>query len=388
MSPPEVPPLPSPPSLDAACSSGTSPTPATLHLIGAGNVGRALLRRLADLERPVRIVAASDRSGTVFAPKGLDPRELAGWKESGRSFAEHPRGAAIELDVALAVADAGIVVDCSTSELAPAARAAAGRRTRFLLDQGRHVVLAAKTPLLADWSDHVAHGPRRGPAIRLEHWNGATLTIPQRTDHVLWDPKRRSRLHVNAVFGGTGAALLSELDELRSSCREIACVPNATTGVVLDARARGATLREAIAAAQALGLAESEPLQDLDGRDAALKLVLLARAVFETEFDPGDVERPTAREGLALRPSRGRAIRLVGRVERGRRPRLAWEEVEPALRLATRGEQVVYCYALRSGATRVHVGVGVGAEGTAGALLADLRRALGIDAGAAERTAA
>src|SRR4030095_11316308 len=71
------------PSSDAAVSSGPSPTapallpPAspTLHLIGAGKVGRAFLRLLADL--PLRLIAVSDTSATLFSREGLDARALA-----------------------------------------------------------------------------------------------------------------------------------------------------------------------------------------------------------------------------------------------------------------------------------------------------------------------
>src|SRR5687768_14754535 len=140
------------PTRDPTLSTGPSPgTPRrTVHLLGAGKVGRAFLRQLAACELPVRLVAVSDRSATVFAPTGLDGSALAGWKESGRRFAAHPRAAGIALDVALAVANAEIVVDCTSSDLAKSARESARRRTRTLLDEGRQVVLANKTALLGE----------------------------------------------------------------------------------------------------------------------------------------------------------------------------------------------------------------------------------------------
>lgn len=55
-------------------------------------------------------------------------------------------------------------------------------------------------------------------------------------------------------------------------------VLNGTTNAVLDEIERGATLNEAVVTAQALGLAESDPQDDLDGTDVAHKLELLARA--------------------------------------------------------------------------------------------------------------
>jgi len=364
MSTPESFLLEAPPSRDAAVSSGPSPTaatdPSTLHLIGAGKVGRAFLRRIADAALPVRLVAVSDRSATVFAPAGLDGRAIAGWKESGRSFAAHPRAAGLALDLAVAVADAQLVVDATDSRLDPEARLDSIGRTLALLQRGVRVVLAAKTPLLAD------------PAQLLPH---------------------RDRLGANAALGGTGRALLSELDELRERTTAVACVPNATTTAIVSALERGGSIDEGLAQARAEGLLESDPAQDLDGRDAALKLALVARLLFGADgaraAAPGSIgcHGVAALDAglLARRRARGTTTRLVGRAARSGELSLAWEEVARGSPLAAAPGCVVYAYERPDGSARVHLGSGVGAGATADALIEDVRALVSVAAARSPR---
>ena len=335
--------LVAPPSSDAACSSGPSPT---VHLIGPGKVGRALLRELAGL--PVRVVAVSDTTATVFAREGLDAPALAEWKEAGRPIADHERSAGIPLDVALSVFAADVVVDCTDSGLAPDARASSAARALALVRAGRRLVLAAKTPLL-----------------------GAT-------DELLL-AAQAGRLGLNAVFGGAGRAIVRELAALRdpaNGATALACAPNGTTTALLLALERGRSFEEGCAWARALGLLERDPEQDFDARDAALKLALVASVWLGRRFDPDSIERPDVRsldpKLLTSRRAAGVTTRLVGRATRDGELSLAYEAVAPGSALAVPASHVSYSFALRGGATRLFLGDGLGPQKTARALLIDL----------------
>ncbi len=69
---------------------------------GFGAVGRHAARFLA--ERGAVLVAASDRSGTVHDPRGLDVAALLALKASGRSLAEYPAARILAADAILEVA--------------------------------------------------------------------------------------------------------------------------------------------------------------------------------------------------------------------------------------------------------------------------------------------
>ena len=105
----------SPPLLEAFCCSGNSPT---VHLLGAGSVGQALLRQLAAL--PVRVVAVSDSTATAHDRNGLPCLELADFKALGGSLATRSRAESLPLPLALDLVGADIVVDATPSHPAQA----------------------------------------------------------------------------------------------------------------------------------------------------------------------------------------------------------------------------------------------------------------------------
>jgi len=74
---------------------------ATLAIEGFGNVGRPAARFLA--EKGVTLVAASDSSGAVHDPEGIDVDELIAAKAESGSVTAYARGAAITTDELFAV---------------------------------------------------------------------------------------------------------------------------------------------------------------------------------------------------------------------------------------------------------------------------------------------
>jgi homoserine dehydrogenase len=103
-------------------------------------------------------------------------------------------------------------------------------------------------------------------------------------------------------------------------------IVNGTTNFILTEMAReGWTFEQALAEAQRLGYAEADPSEDVDGRDAAAKMAILARLAFDTpvgleqvryegieQIKPDDLEY--ARElGLGLKLI-GTAERIDGRL--------------------------------------------------------------------------
>jgi homoserine dehydrogenase len=97
--------------------------------------------------------------------------------------------------------------------------------------------------------------------------------------------------------------------------RSLQGVINGTTNFVLDRLAEGATREEAIQAAQRLGLAEQDPETDLNGSDAAHKLVLLAQAAFGQWLQPNEIEcsgiNTLDSDGVREAAVHGHSMRLV-----------------------------------------------------------------------------
>lgn len=84
---------------------------------------------------------------------------------------------------------------------------------------------------------------------------------------------------------------------------------NSTANVVLTEMERGVTLDEAVKRAQQIGVAETDPTDDLDGWDAAVKVAALAIVLMGAQIKLADVER----EGIrSLTPAAVRSARDSG----------------------------------------------------------------------------
>ena len=98
-------------------------------------------------------------------------------------------------------------------------------------------------------------------------------------------------------------------------------IVNGTTNFILTEMARtGMTYAEALAEAQRLGYAESDPSEDVDGRDAAAKMAILARLAFSTPVTLDQVvyegiEHITA-EDVEYARDLGLGLKLIGTAER------------------------------------------------------------------------
>jgi homoserine dehydrogenase len=95
----------------------------------------------------------------------------------------------------------------------------------------------------------------------------------------------RATLKYSAAVGGVVPAL-EAIRRAREHCRlhSISGVLNGTTNFILDQLANGSDLSGAVNAAQKRGYAERDPKLDLNGTDAAQKLILLVRAAFDIDL--------------------------------------------------------------------------------------------------------
>ena len=333
--------------LSAAPAASTSPR-ATLrtirvHVLGAGPVGRAFLRLAAE-DPCLRIVALSDSTATLYDRDGLDALALARHKQRGAPLAERPGARVLEATLAVDLVAADVVVDATATR--PDQPDIAAARCRAALRAGSALALAAKDAALVE-------------AVR-------------------WRTSRHAgRIGLGAVLGGTGAALTREASALVGA-RSIALVANASTTAVIEAIERGASLEEGVAQARAAGVLEADARLDLDGTDAAVKLAVTAGWLWGTVLDPARLVRePLASldaDAVRGRARQGLTTRLVARARRDGRAGARYEVLPRTAALAVPSDRVAYTYRLSAEHVRLHVGQGLGADGTARALLADTLR--------------
>ena len=98
-------------------------------------------------------------------------------------------------------------------------------------------------------------------------------------------------------------------------------IVNGTTNYILSEMARaGMSYGEALARAQELGYAESDPTDDVTGRDAAAKMAILARLAFDTPVHLDQVRyegiEHLTQDDIAYAQQLGLGLKLIGTAER------------------------------------------------------------------------
>ena len=236
---------------------GGRPVAAThkdIVLLGFGRVGRALADQIAasKIEPRARIVGLLDRSGFVFDNRGLSRARLlrlARAKESGALLSALGGRAAKAAEALAFMADHAVsrpvVVDVTSDDTAGMLKAAIG--------QGFDIVLANKRPL-ADTRDGyeqlVQACDAAGRQMRYEATVGAGLPIIDTYRKLAESGDRVLRIH--GCVSGTLTFVLSEVSA-------------------------GRPFSTAVKEAMTRGYAEPDPRDDLSGRDAARKGLILAR---------------------------------------------------------------------------------------------------------------
>jgi homoserine dehydrogenase len=129
-----------------------------------------------------------------------------------------------------------------------------------------------------------------------------------------------------AVMGGTPVLRLLAEDLAGTRVLALRGIVNGTTNYILTEMAtNGSSYETALAAAQAAGYAEADPAGDVEGGDAADKLVILARLAFGGWLDRASVSTGTpgrlgitgvTADDLARAAERGEALRLLASASR------------------------------------------------------------------------
>jgi homoserine dehydrogenase len=264
--------------------------PTNLVLVGFGNVNRALARMLlakeADLREQFglefRLTGVITRAhGLAIASEGLPVADLVHSAEAGGRLDEFGRTKPLaQLDQNLRLAQAQVMVEATP--LNPRTGEPALTHVLTALEAGVHVVTANKGPLVYGYK-------------------------------TLRDLAAQNHLHF--LFESTvldGAPLFSLFRDALPVARLLGFrgVLNSTTNFILGELEAGKDFADAVRAAQALGIAETDPSVDVDGWDAAVKVAALATVLMDSPILPSQVRR----EGIGgVTPAMAREARGAGR---------------------------------------------------------------------------
>ncbi len=270
-------------------------------LIGLGNLGRRFCDILAekgpqleaDYGLRLLLVGAADSRGSAFRLKGLDPAQVSAIKQAGGTIANYPRvGSSGESATDLvARREADVLCEASPVNLNQGAEPGL-THVRTALQRGMHVATPNKGPLVVAYQELHDLARRNGAELRFD----------------------------GTVAGGLPAINLGQRDLRGATVSRIEAVPNLVTGYILELLGDGLSWELAIERGREEGALEADPSFDLDGWDAAAKLVILVNAVMGIPAKLEDVDR-TGITGLGMGDIReargaGRVYKLLATAER------------------------------------------------------------------------
>ncbi len=249
-----------------------------IGMVGLGTVGSAVARRLID-----EWTLLGDRAGATPVLRRVAVRDPGRTRDIAL-----PR---VHVD-----GDAEALVDDDSVQLVVEVMGGIELASRLMeraLRAGKPVVTANKAALAAHGLELAALATEKGVSLRYEAAAGAGLPV---------------------------VALLR--DSLRGDrVSSLEMIINGTTNVILSRMATdGVTLQSALVDAQRRGFAEADPSADVDGHDAAAKLLLLSRLAFDAALTIDDVVTVgiTGVDPQDVRCAAlfGASVKLVGRAQR------------------------------------------------------------------------
>jgi homoserine dehydrogenase len=286
----------------------------TIGLIGWGTVGSAFGQLVLDGPLPLTLASIAVRNRQrADLPEGVplvDPEEALG---------------------------ADVVVELAGGTDGPRQWA------RSALDRGTPYVTANKALLATHGSELAELAERRSAALLASASVGGGTPMIETVQHL---------------------AATGEIVRLRG-------VVNATTTFILSAMGKGETYEDALADAQAAGYAEADPSFDVEGRDAAQKLAILASVAWGRWRPEADVDTNGMLDTTVLP---GQVVRLVADADRDAL-HVGPAHLEPVDPLAVlEGVESMLEVVSRDGTTVRISGPGAGGRVTAGAVYADVAR--------------
>ncbi len=249
-----------------------------LALIGFGNVARALARlliRKQDLLKSQYDVTfsftgiATGRHGFAVNPDGLDIQKILELVESGKDISSLNNSQFPIPDSLAVIQNSAADVMFENSPVNTQTGQPALDHIRTALNLNMHAITANKGPVVHGYRELTALAKSKGRQFKFE----------------------------STVLGGAPvfsvyreAFPLAELTSLKG-------IFNATTNVILSRMESGESYETALKYAQEIGLAETDPTNDVDGWDAAIKVAALVTVLMDTPMTPQDVN-PTGIRGI------------------------------------------------------------------------------------------
>ena len=227
------------------------------------NLAKLLLSRNEDLYalygmKP-RLVAVVDSRGSVVSTSGLDLQKLLDVKKAKGTVAKYENGGKRSAEEIIESVDAEVMLELSPTNLKTGEPGISSITTA--IKKGMNVITTNKGPLALALPS----------LIELAEYNNVMLRFS------------------GTVGGGTPILEFAKRCLKGDRIRSFRGILNGTTNYILTKMEEGLTFNDALADAKKNGYAEADPSLDVDGYDAAAKLVIMANWIMNMKVTMKDV---------------------------------------------------------------------------------------------------
>lgn len=325
-----------------------------LIVVGFGAVGqnfaKLLLSRSADLYRlygiKPRIVACVDSKGSSISPTGLDLQRLLDVKKSKGTIGEYEKKSSkFDSFQVIENVDAEILLELTPTNLNDGEPGIS--HIISAMRSGKHIITVNKGPLALAFPS----------LIELANYNGVMLRFS------------------GTVGGGTPILEFAKRCLKGDRMMSFKGILNGTTNYILSKMEEGMTFESALDDARHKGYAEAQPSLDIDGYDAAAKLVIMANWIMSMKVTMKDVNRVGIREiklsDIQRARKRGNAIKLIAMCD-NKHLNVEPTEVSKMDPICVNGTLNAVTFSSEHSGQQTIIGRGAGGMETASAVLRDL----------------
>jgi homoserine dehydrogenase len=313
-------------------------------LIGLGSVGKGIATMLAKKDLGLIITGIADSKSGLIDDKGVDIAKVLGNKKKTGMCGDSRLTAA---DV-IKKADYDALIEVTPTNALSGEPATGYIRTA--LNRKKHVVTSNKGPVALSYTELRALAQKKGVAFRYEATVAGAIPIMHTLEHGL------SGNEILALYG----------------------VLNGTCNFILTRMAdEGLTYEQALMEAREMGYAEADPSYDVQGIDAAIKLVILANTIWGNGVKLSDVDRTgidlLTADALRLAEEEGCTIRLIAEaIPRKKLIRVSPRIIEKTHPLVVEGTLNALTLETDMAKEITLIGRGAGSIETASAIIGDL----------------
>lgn len=268
-------------------------------LVGLGVVGRGLVKAISirkeELKKKyginIKLVCICDSTGSAICEDGLDENIALDIKEKTSKISNYPEYGEEGL-LALDLIDK-VDFDCLV-ELTPT-NILDGEPAKSIvlagMNNGKHVVTSNKGHLALVYNELMETAKKNNVLFKFESSVGGAMPIINFAQETL------TGSHIKSIIG----------------------ILNGTTNYILSRMSsEGTSYENTLKEAQQLGIAETDPTQDVEGIDAACKTVILANSILNMDASYSDVDvcgiTNVSLDAIELASKEGFVIKLISEV--------------------------------------------------------------------------